>query len=78
MLAARAERNCMQYSYVAVLQSNLLAAVEFFFSARIMNGRKLATSNKQLTRELAILVERKVPASNTLKKQTALELRPHQ
>ena len=40
-----------------------------------MNGRKLATSNKQLTRELATLVERKVPASNT---QTAPELRTHQ
>ena len=43
-----------------------------------MNGCKLATSNKQLTGELATLVERKVPASNTLKKQTAPELRTHQ
>ena len=43
-----------------------------------MNGRKLATSNKQLTGELATLIERKVPASNTLKKQTAPDLRTHQ
>ena len=43
-----------------------------------MNGRKLATSSKQLTRELATLVERKLPASNMLKKQTAPELRTHQ
>ena len=43
-----------------------------------MNGRKLATSGKQLTRELATFVERKLPASNMLKKQTAPELRTHQ